>query len=1184
MAVQYNPKSYFYTEHSLLANADPANLATDAFGPVVGGETTQYRTTSFVRLLSPVLSAKVFAICKGYILIQPMQGDNTKINLILKPIGNYYAPLKIKYFIYRGVNKVDWIDSINNLMPKNLSDPLQPTFLQKLWDDYTTYYLPSGTVPSVFQGKRIGYNPPIQPSTTLIDTLFNTSLQGEDNYQLPVCHKGDYIGNFSGALGLDIVLDEGDYQLEGQEELFKLDLAYARKSNHVFDLGLITASSGMTKAAREKRCKEYIHRFLDAAAFWGSHIEGGKIRTISHPDGIHTNTVIYTNILQKYQTKNKVYVYIQEETARSYSYYDVQNKKRKVSFGIGTQIPAPPLTYYETNGWPILIQDHTISGTNIGIQGKIQYNIGEDVYKSDKCVSVDYIAPNSGVKSPEKYGEYPPDDDYLVIYFDIYLYSEKSCSSFVYVRCSAKQDVPLTEYFNNLWPVNIKPALPNVALNDCSYTNYDKGLMRDLTVVKIAASIQHKVFFDKGELGGNIVSRRLYVASIQNVAERSSSSQYTKSNAEKDYEKLNAKSVKSNNRAKLASHNDYVKVLYDDTGFSLYRSEFLDVSDNIPSLALTHETDFELKYSHFHLGITENEYDTLCQSLPPHFDHAFFHLAEVTSAPANVDFRKFELCIDFENAANGRTIATPTNKIYVYTLDGLYFFTKDYAASQTHYKEFGNTHADFRPVSDVANPLNNWKGEYGFDWPRIGDTSLAGDGLYTNPVTSQTFSRNYFDIIGHYYSENNPLRKLGPNDPPNGAYEFKQEKSEWIALRNNYPAYPSKPRLFHDISYLMYAAPVISLFPSLTATGAPTGFPKLLTNGNAKCYTEALLDLKITIPTPPTSLKIKYETESFKIFSANPSTPSQPPTGMVYLPNVGEFSYLDIIDKSAGSRTLHLRVKYLREASTYKKIQVIAVEAGVEKLVGELWAMPNAKKRRKQVAVELVSMKTDLGTGTKNGIDKDTDDQRPALEAVITRFLNHALIDVAEINTTTPFLEINATPTATGEDDYDAFNNDYKNPTSPPTIYERTAGGRMIYDDLYKFLLKNYPSISHNSKMVLFYIDEVCKGRLSGKPLYGLAHQFALRADKNTVALFRGSGIVNSLKDETSPHELLHTLGVEHTFGNQNSFTLKQYLSDNILDYSIQASVIEANDIPPISSMRVQWRRTWVHINIKNEA
>src|SRR5690554_4293343 len=124
----YNPSSHFFVDHTNLSNPVLANLVTDAFGPVEDANNTnrkqnEYRVTSFIRTAT---TSKVFAICDGHLLIQPNSDDSSKINLILRPSASY-APFKIKYFIYRGVNKSDLIDG-NNLKDYETNSP---DFLQK---------------------------------------------------------------------------------------------------------------------------------------------------------------------------------------------------------------------------------------------------------------------------------------------------------------------------------------------------------------------------------------------------------------------------------------------------------------------------------------------------------------------------------------------------------------------------------------------------------------------------------------------------------------------------------------------------------------------------------------------------------------------------------------------------------------------------------------------------------------------------------------------------------------------------------------------------------------------------------------------------------------------------------------------------------------------------------------------
>ena len=142
MSNKYSPSSFFFVDNTNLTTADTANSGTDAFGPISNGATppnyTKFRTTSKIRTTA---RTKVFAICKGRILILENKANpTTKVNLVLKPDTATYAPLKIKYFVYRNVDRVDLLDGLL-LKAKDTADPFQPVILQKLWDQFIQFTL-----------------------------------------------------------------------------------------------------------------------------------------------------------------------------------------------------------------------------------------------------------------------------------------------------------------------------------------------------------------------------------------------------------------------------------------------------------------------------------------------------------------------------------------------------------------------------------------------------------------------------------------------------------------------------------------------------------------------------------------------------------------------------------------------------------------------------------------------------------------------------------------------------------------------------------------------------------------------------------------------------------------------------------------------------------------------------------
>ncbi|WP_199117320.1 hypothetical protein [Pedobacter sp. ASV28] len=1112
MAVQYNPKSYFYTEYGSLADAVAGNLATDAFGPVVGSETTQYRTTAVVRLLSPIQSAKVFAICKGRILIQPMEGDNTKINLILKPEGNDHAPIKIKYFIYRGINKSDLIDNSDSLIAKNISDPLQPKLLQNLWDDYTAYYLPSGTVPSIFPAKRIGYNPIIQTNAMLIDTIFNTFIEGADTYQLPECNKGDYIGNFSGSLGLDIVLDYGDYQLENQEELFKLDLAYARKNEHVLDLGLISASATMTKVDREKRYKEYIHQFIDAAAFWGSHIECGNIKT-SNGIILKTNTEIYSNILKKYQTKNNIYVYVKGERGRSYNYY---NTSRKLLFDLTNQIPSDS---NETYGWPVLIK---IYQPNVGqdwIFGVLQYNVDPHILPNrDKHVSINVIAPSVASNLyPIAYSPVVYVTNNFLRPFTLKIHTDpvRTCASFAIINCNLTQVFPEVSYFEDLWYFGIKPPIENNDIEKCSWGYRDSGRMVNThEFLRNGAQIQDRIFLDGGKVINSVaIKRSLHIATVTSDTNKRFSYQ----------ENIHVNNQTFGIVKKASNYSDYILKLYEDNNFSIYKGEFFDSVESVTinSLMLVHEHNINKRNGYFQLGITEAENTIIGQLLPIDAANVYFKLDEINigiSAP----YRKFRLGVKFENSTNILLESFPTNDIHIYTLDGFYFFSKDYSSSQEYYKEFSNSLISFRPHSDISNPSNNWKGEYGFDWIRKGDTTLTGDSLA--PI-----DRTYLNNIGHYYSI------VGGVKIKDDGGSFDVEKNEIIKFRNLFPIYPTKSN-----SHL-YTGSWIALYPYKNIGGSLSGFPKLTSNGIKKCLTEAVLDLKIEIGSSPSSLKIKFEKEHFQVTSI-------PPNSTTVLPNDAKYGYLEINNKTVTGgvlRTLTIKIETLIEFSEYKKIEIVAVENNVEKLAGVLWALPNSKANRKELDVTFIDCTTNLDPAiSKTGLKGN----EKILEDILTKSLNQALIDIKmAASVETLDLRRSVDPVF-----YTNYSSPYPSPTpNPPTFLSPVE---ISY-------LKGKPKFSQgffDNKLSIFVFGDDCISSAVGSSyniLYGEAEGTGtyIISFLPTLILYAsaiantGSGI--PLQRSTISHEAGHGLSLFHSFGNDSEFTFREFITDNILDY-----------------------------------
>jgi hypothetical protein len=1171
MTSNYSPKSYFYVDQTQLSALVSSDAATDAFGPITympaGGVTPlsdKFRTTTIVRAS---VNVKVFAICKGRLLIQPMNGDTTKVNLILKPDTSVYSPLKIKYFIYRGVNKADLISSDTELAPKS-SNPFQPAFLNKLWDYFNGYYAQAVPQP-VFPPFAIGYDPSLT-GVTLLDKVFNSKT---NDYMIPNCTEGEHIGNFTGTLGLDIVLDEGDSALEGEPALFNFDLNYARKAEHWFD------HTTESDPNRKKIYKDYIQQFIDAASFWGSHVNSGLVKFTDIPSGTGDAGIIYDKALLHYHTKDKVYFYIKEQEGRSYGFF----YNAFVSLALEQHDGATDA--YETYGWPIAIKSYTPSNGQSNVFCVLGTNIASSIIASDRRLGLDVIFPGNDTKNyPILYENYNSGAKPIKSDFKIQLHNNIPCATFAFIFGYLNQTPLLLgppvrpqNYYDGLWPFNLAAtfALPP-STSDIAYTvNFEKSRMTNLApIANYGAIIQNRLFFDNGKnTAGTSVPRRLYLATItSNTTHDIDQNDNNKLNVDKDISGL----IKNPN-----SLDAYIKAVYNDSDFTVYKNTFLDNAVSINGLALVNEKNFRRKAAYFHLGISDDQYHTLYQSLPganaSDKYSLYFHLEPVAlpESPASKgDLLKFKLGIRYllysqnltTDSIPAYSFSFPSSDIYIYTLDGYYFFSKEYSDHHQFSKEFAVSEVRFRPRQD-------WKGEFGFDWIRVGDTLLSGDSI--SPV-----DRSFIKNIGHYYaidaSGNSIGVKCNPGTEssglPSGAtsVKFFPEIDQFLKLRNTFCSYPKTGTPgFITAQYSMYSGAWLSIYPSANNAGA-LPFPKTSASNTKKCLTEAALDLKIEIANPPTRLRVKFEKQFFSVVSDR--------SGDTTLDNASSsvYSYLEIKDKTTTGttpRSIRIKVHSLFESSIDRKIEVLAVENGVEKQAGVMWVMANSQAYRKEINVNFVNFATNLsfdglkpdGTNnyyTLNGLRNDADKQ--ILLDGLNRSLNQALIDInvfslypPPISNTFPAIDLTR-----GADP--VFYNTFKN----TTVAEDFVNMDFLEDKedatypLY-FRAKVPTTLFVNSLVAFIVADEVIKSfvrftstQYTMETLAGIAQDIG----KPCLVVFGtgtpgltdrppGQSFAKTPSLLTIAHEAGHSLGLHHTFENESDFTFRQYNTDLLMDY-----------------------------------
>src|SRR3954465_9964217 len=103
--------SFFAAEADL-----PLQLATQAFGPVSGSTGTQYRLSSLFTESLTANPVMAHAVVSGKVLFLVSASGTSRYNIILRPSTQIPGLPAVKYFIYRGILKSDFLDGSNNIV------------------------------------------------------------------------------------------------------------------------------------------------------------------------------------------------------------------------------------------------------------------------------------------------------------------------------------------------------------------------------------------------------------------------------------------------------------------------------------------------------------------------------------------------------------------------------------------------------------------------------------------------------------------------------------------------------------------------------------------------------------------------------------------------------------------------------------------------------------------------------------------------------------------------------------------------------------------------------------------------------------------------------------------------------------------------------------------------------------
>jgi hypothetical protein len=763
---------HFFLEHTLL------DAETSPYGPVAGSPTTKYNVTSQFSLTG---QAKAFACQESRMLVLPSTDPNL-VNVILKPLSKLRinAP-KIQYYVYRGLLKSSFFTG-DAITPPGAG---VTTFIEGDWVKVDFFNSKSGLVKVAPSPAVFGYLD--LPEGVDVEELFSiiTTVKVDE---------GMWFGNFNNTCGFEIITET-----ENQ----KIDLQYLKKSSHQIDVSMLNNPGDEFAAKKEK---EKILNYLDPAALWGMYFEKGI--SVSGSAAPLKKASLYNAIISKYSSRNKIYLDIRGKGGCSYN-FDANGGQ--ISFDLQGTNPSVFVNYEtEPNGFPIIIKEIAPSASQIKeLQFSFNYEIDNNIAEDDINITAYCIFPGdkrerfvSSANLVKKNAAVPPviirnGESNLIKNIpvnSIALPANFSPVAAHYkIEILRKQTQPLLNYYEDLWKIDRIDSVVSQNLAGGNYAYWkvsSKPRLVNLIGLDLKDTvITNKVFFDNVKKNGAAKTRRLYGAIITDTSEKNKN--------------LIIRNLTSGWETNVKKGN-YGAVLYNSSDYQVYKGEIIDAGVTKKALSFVNGRDFELKQSYVQLGITDEEYNRLLYDdiavpnplpavthIPQNASELFLHLKEVTigdfsptSGAAMKIFRKFYLGVKYKNNTGAPKTTYPTTDIFVYTIDGIYFFTQEYAYYQEFYEEFAKATVFFRTL-----PAPAYNGEFGFDWLREGDVG----------------EDKYEDYIKDGYE-----RYSDPPDP-NIHYESKHEAFKF--LRNEYQNIPKNASASpHPIKEQLYFTPYLNIY------------------------------------------------------------------------------------------------------------------------------------------------------------------------------------------------------------------------------------------------------------------------------------------------------------------------------------------------------------------------------------
>lgn len=678
------PESFFFLEKGKIFSQDPAGK--------FGANGTVFRTTSKVSF-----TGKVYTICQGQVFLQPCGADTTKVNAILKPFNQPIKGLAIKYIVYRGLNRSDFFEG------DLIKSTATTGFVDVIRKEFTGLYNMLGITVPPFTAQHIGFPAGTNQSVDdLIDDYFlkiskvevtggTATEQPKKAFELPMIPRGTHLGNVTGSIGIDIVLNEGDYTIANDPNPFQLNLAFARSADHVLDQAI-----GNT-AFKKKLIRETATQFLDIAAFYGLHTQGkGKIH-MSDNSVLQTVEQIASQI-SGFKTAETTYLYIQGSRQRSYNFYGNQNLEGSTdNIKMGPTADTLTSEQFEA-GWPVkelVAQPSLVMQLTTDNNDAAAMYVKQGVLHADTA-NEDYFIRGKNLLQGTANGVDTNFTKPITFRLDK-TSAGKTVASFVQLIYEGKT-------------VRITSETPGPNPGDPAIsTSYDLKDIDDIFgLINVTPKVQSK--------GGNelvyIIDQNLLLIDFENKAGGKDIATVTTKKVEdlimiNDTESLKRATYETllNNirqnigsffesRAAYQDNSNSGTISYNDKRNNFYRPEApyyfqTEVYNDSNGTSITglslHVADGTLPSKKV-LGITEDENNVFINLIGNQINNAKFYFKnellnenDTYTSIDGVKYKKYSLAIVGENQSGGLVLITPTNKVYVTTTDDMVFASEEYS-------------------------------------------------------------------------------------------------------------------------------------------------------------------------------------------------------------------------------------------------------------------------------------------------------------------------------------------------------------------------------------------------------------------------------------------------------------------------------------------------------------------------